>query len=344
MFGVLSVHFCLYANYYGFPVNRADVGVLSLVRLMMYQCVPLFLISTGFLMRGAEFSLRHYIKAIPLILNSYIVGAVVVLYRILALNDRTPLLFQIQSIYQFNQPSYGWYMNMYMSLYMIMPFLNYAFRSMKTLKHRAGGLAVLILLANLAFTVNRFTLHTSAGDTLIGYTPNYFSTLWCVAYYWTGMMIAEYRPKINKLLSGAALVVIFFAETVLNRLTAPEGGGWNQGINFSNEDFVNIITGALMFLILYDAGIKSAAVRKALAFAASLSMTVYLLSYIGDSYYSLNLLTGEHTPAAFVQKYFTIIPLHFLLTLAASIPLNRLAVYAGRAILREYDKKVHGTE
>lgn len=336
MYSVLSLHFCLHAGYYSFPVRTLSGSLLSLFRITSYMCVPLFLTISGFLMHKAEFCAKHYIRAIPVAINSYLVGAVVILFKILYLKEKWPAFVWIRSLYLFDQPSYGWYVNMYLSLLMLMPFINYAYRKLGSGKRKLAAMLVLAIVGNAAYTVNRIPVTVSGETANIGWVPSAFVSLWPVTYYWSGMMLAEYRPKINKGITALASLVILSFEVMVNFKTVKpeEGGGWYTGFNFNNEDFLNVIAAAFIFLTFYDITIKNKAVCRVLSAVAGLSMTVYLLSFIGDVLYVRHFINGENSPAIFVARYFKIIPLHFLLTVLASFPINYLARQLGRLIAK----------
>ena len=334
MYSVLSLHFCLHAGYYSFPVRTRSGVLLSLFRIASYMCVPLFLTISGFLMHKAEFCAKHYIRAIPVAINSYIVGAIVVAFKILFLHEKWPTFVWLRSVYLFDQPSYGWYVNMYLSLLMFMPFINYAYRSMKSGKHKLAALIVLGIIGNAAYTINRIPITVEGETTNIGWVPSAFVSLWPVTYYWCGLMIAEYRPKINRVVTALAALVLLMGEVAVNYYTVKpdQGGGWYTGFNFNNEDFLNVIVAALIFLTFYDIKIKNRAVCKVLSAVAGLSMTVYLMSYIGDVLYVRYFIKGDNSPAIFTARYFKIIPLHFLLTVLVSFPVNFLARFLGKLV------------
>lgn len=119
---------------------------------------------------------------------------------------------------------------------------------------------------------------------------------------------------------------------MLDRFTTDSG--WDQGVNFTNEDFPNILIASIFFLLLYDVKIRNQIVCKILKAVASLSMTVYLLSFIGDCIYVRKFIIGENTPAIFIQRYFKIIPLHFLLTVLASFPIYYLGKFISGLIMK----------
>lgn len=333
MFFVISLHFFLHGGFYGFSMKETQVAVMSAVRMLNYECVPLFLLISGFLMNKAKPTARHYIKITPIVINSFIIAGITIAFKILVLKEQFPFYIWAESVYHLQQPSYGWYVNMFIPLYMMMPFINAAYQGLQTKKAKIGMLFVLIFAANLAVTVNRFKFirHPDAMVS-IGFTPNYFGNMWPFAYYWTGMLIAEYRPRFKKSTLLLTLTLFLIGTVILNSFTTT--AGWNQGIHFTNEDFPNIIIASTIFLLLYDIKIRNQIVCKVLKAVASLSMTVYLLSYIGDCIYVRKFIVGENSPAIFMQRYFKIIPLHFLLTVLASFPVYYLGQFISKLIMK----------
>lgn len=336
MYSVLSLHFCDFGGFYDFPVRTPSGVILSAFRTIFYMCVPLFLTITGFLMHKAEFCARHYIKSIPFIVNSYVVGIIVIIFKMKYFDEKWPLFIWLKSLYTFQQPHYGWYVNMYLCLFMLMPFFNYAFKCIRTPGGKLGALFVLLILGNVASTVNRIPIHLEIGDTYIGFTPHFFENLWPVPYYWCGMLIAEYRPKVNKLFAIFMTLFIIDAEVIINLLTTKvdEGLGWYHGFTFNNDDFLNVFLAAFMFLIFYDIKIRNKVVCRILSAVSGLSMTVYLISFIGDTVYSKRFIQGDNSPLIFVQRYFRIIPLHFLCAVLASFIISFIVKLISKLLMK----------
>ena len=327
MFFVVSLHFYLHGGFYNFPMKELPVSFISGFRMLFYECVPLFLLISGFLMGKAKPTAKHFIKITPIVVNSLLIAGITIAFKILVLHEKWPLYTWIESVYHLQQPSYSWYVNMYIPLYLMMPFINAAYRGMQTKKAKITMLFVLIFVANLANAVNHFRVIQHPEEKVsIGFTPNFFGSIWSFSYYWTGMMIAEFRPHFKKYILLPVLALLLTGTVILDRFTTETG--WNQGVNFTNEDFPNILIASVIFLLLYDIRIRNQIVCKILKAVASLSMTFYLISYIGDCIYVRYFLAGENTPAIFIQRYFKIIPLHFLLTVLASFPV----FYLGKLI------------
>ena len=329
MYMVLSLHFFLYSGFYNQPMTETPIIIGGALRMLCYQCVPLFLMLSGALKRKAVFSAKHYIKIMPIIVNSWVVGLIVVAYKMIFNHEHWPLFTWLKSLWMFSQPGYGWYVNLYISLYLMMPIFNGGYQMLKSRKQKLAAVCVIAFTTTMAISVNRFTLHLSIGDTNLGFMPNSYAGLWSLAYYAAGMYIDEFKPKVNKIWCGLAVILLLLGEAVLNSVTTTDG--WNQGITFNNEDIVNVIISSLIFLLIYDIDIKNQIIRKILSWISPLSMTVYLISWIGDSIYSRKL--GAEGVNGFVLTYLKIIPLHFLGCVLISFPINWLVGKISRSLM-----------
>lgn len=118
MLMVPCLHFCLYSGYYNEQLVGTNMVFYLPVRQLFYQCVPIFLLLSGALNGKAEFGRKHYIKLTPIIVNSLIVALVVIMYRVLYLKEQVPLIIWLKEIWTFTEPGYGWYINLYISLFL----------------------------------------------------------------------------------------------------------------------------------------------------------------------------------------------------------------------------------
>lgn len=134
-------------------------------------------------------------------------------------------------------------------------------------------------------------LITAGGIGNIGMVPNYFNSGWPIAYYMVGLYIGEYKPRINKSLCVGLIALVLTSQATLNYFTATDI--FYSGIIFNNEDVVTLLTATLIFLLFYDIQIENKIVRKIFSWLSSLSMTFYLVSYIGDSYFYSKMFAGQ---------------------------------------------------
>ncbi len=331
MFSVLALHFFLYSDFYHLPSEGMPMLIAAVFRTLFYQCVPLFLMMTGALKRNAVFGKEHYVKLIPVLLNSVVVGLIVVAYKILYLKQDFPVLVWLQTFWRFEQPSYGWYLNLYISLYLLIPLINAGYHALQTRKQKFIMVCLCVFVTMAASSINQIPLPSQELKS-IEFVPDFFQEMWALGYYMAGMYIAEFRPKIHRLAGFAALVISLFLIAMANQVTTT--GNFYEGVNFENGDCVNLLPACLIFLLLYDIEVKCVPVRRIAAEIAALSMTVYLFSWIGDQFWSSR-HTGDFAgPGSYPMLFMRIIPLHFVLSCVCSFVIAKAVQLCCRPLMK----------
>ena len=341
MFMVPSLHFFLYSGYYDQQVTSTGMIFYQPVRLLFYQCVPLFLMLSGALNSQAKLEKKHYIKITPIIINSLIVAGVVILYKIFYCKESYPLIVWLQSVWSFSQPGYGWYVNLYISLFIVMPFLNLAYNALDSQKKKLAEVLLIVFVTTFAHSVNIIPTKAIGIDS-IGFVPNYFGGAWPIAYYFVGMYINEFRPKVNKFICVAVVIISLIAQGLIAYSTTNDI--YYSGVNFNNEDIVALFTSTFIFLTFYDIQVKSEKVKKVFAYLSSLSLTFYLISFIGDNYFYQVMFAGQFTSSkVYPLMFLKIIPLHLLCCTIASaiikIPVKYISKWIMNLLFKITDRK-----
>lgn len=321
MFFVPSVHFFLYNGYYSIKIQDADFIFPTMIRDLFFLCVPLFMLVTGALSHyhHSDLNKRHYVKATPVIINSLVIGVIVVVFKLMVkhpVETMTPYSVA-QSLWSFTQPSYGWYVNMYLSLFVIMPILDAAYSNISTQKKRTYMIIALIVVTCLPMAVNRWKFE----DTSIGMSASFFaSVLWPVTYYIVGKYIMDYKLKVNKLLLSIILILCLLYQAVRVYFTGMGQNFYSQGTIYAdNGDLITIITAVILFLMLYNIKCNNKVIRGVMASVASLSLSVYLLSWIGDQFIYKNIAaTLTNGFIDYPLAYLVRIPLHFIACIVAA--------------------------
>ena len=118
------------------------------MRTAFMVCVPLFLITTGFLMSEKKLSLRYY-KGIPHTLFIYLAASfccmAVVHFK------ETPYTWHtaIQDLIDFTGAPYAWYVEMYIGLFLLIPFLNLIYRNLEGKRQKQILILTLFVLTSL---------------------------------------------------------------------------------------------------------------------------------------------------------------------------------------------------
>lgn len=278
IFFVICVHFFLNTNFYStIPIKNGEV-IFSLVALrwLFYICVPLFILLTGYLNCHKEPNKKYY-QGLKKILISYLfISLVTIFIRIFILKEEQVPIAWLISIFNFTGIEYAWYVEMYLGLFLLIPFLNILFKNL-TKKQKIVLTISLILMTSLPSFLNSFTLL----DTNLNILPDYWLLIYPLTYYFIGAFIREYQPKISKkFLLISIITTLFFQTLSYVLLNNNELFSWNIFGNYGS--FLTLIISVLFFLLIYDINLKNEKLKKIITRISLISFDMFLLSYIVD--------------------------------------------------------------
>jgi len=157
---VVMVHVLLNIGFYSTIIEGPTMLCLNIIRCLLITCVPLFIILTGYLMNEKELN-KKYIMKLSRIITTYILCAIACLIALHFIEHREiySLKSYIFNILEFKAAPYAWYVNMYIGLYLIIPFLNILWKNLKTKRLKQYLLMILIVLFVLPTMLNTFNLY-----------------------------------------------------------------------------------------------------------------------------------------------------------------------------------------
>lgn len=206
-FSVISVHFFSHIQYYETGMKGGRMFLMTLMRMAFMVCVPLFLMLTGYLMHHKQLK-RGYYKGILKTLGIYILAALA--YQVsLSLFTGTPISLKkyLFPILEFS--GYGWYIEMYIGLFLLIPFLNAIWRGLKGQKQKMLLIATLLALTTLPSLFNIYDWHTpefwqlpSSASSFQRIVPAWWLLLYPLTYYFIGAYLQEYGLKLRAWADG----------------------------------------------------------------------------------------------------------------------------------------------
>ena len=153
VFSVISVHFFLNNGFYKEIIIGKNMYLFSIMRTLFMVCVPLFIITTGYLMKNKTLSKKYYL-GIKRVILTYILSTLSILaYKILYLHEAYTIKSIIRNIIEFNV-GYCWYINMYIGLFLLIPFINLIYNNLKTKRHKKILLITMLLLTSFQGVLN----------------------------------------------------------------------------------------------------------------------------------------------------------------------------------------------
>ena len=289
VYSVLSVHFLLNNGFYSVPVAGADMLLMCMYRSLFMACVPLFIILTGYLMWQKKLS-RSYYKGITKTLEIYVLASIAcLLFKKYVMGYEVTLKSSILGILDFDAANYAWYIEMYIGLFLMIPFLNLAYHGLKSKKEKQVLLLTMIALTMLPKLLNIFNFTTEGwwgnptlSDQYDPLVPGFFTSMYPVTYYFIGAYLREFGWHISK---KKNLLLLVLTVAVLGWYNYYRSGGGNfvWGLN-STWGGENLITAVLIFTLLLHVKIERwpAFLRRAVVFISGISLGLYLISWIFD--------------------------------------------------------------
>ena len=350
LFCVVSVHFFLYTGFYAEPCSGWKMYLLCLLRCSFMVCIPVFLLLTGYLLVNRQFNRQHYL-GVDKILGVYVLCAVTcVLVKKYYFGLPDSSLFDV---FNFSASTYGWYVEMYLGLYLLVPLLNLIWRGLNGKQQKQMLLAVFLLLAHLPSVVNSFDWQTPGAFADPALTqryyllfPRYWTATYPISYYFIGAYLREYplrlsKPK-NALLYGAALLAFGSFAFYKSGSGVFISGPWQNW-----ESLLLLPCGVLLFVFFVnlDASRWRRIPRVLLAVGSECVFGAYLLSCLLDKLFYEYLVS--RTPDFYSRlPFYPIVFATFLLSLAASYSVTviyTLLRTAGDALVRRMRRRERKT-
>lgn len=335
VFFVISVHFFLNNGFYDKIIEGRTMYVFIIMRSLFMICVPLFLVTTGYLMKNKKLEKEYYIK-INKTLSIYIISTImIIIYQIVYLKYHLSLKTIIREILEFDI-GYCWYIKMYIGLYILIPFINLIYNNLKTKKEKK------ILI------ISMMILTSFPGITNIKYhlLPDWWLELYPLTYYFWGAYLKEYKLNMSKLTNLIAILVSLTISSVINIYLSNESI-FNRGIHNDWGSIFNVLTTILIFNLILNINLEKVhiIIKKTIIKISELSLGLYLISNMVDNYLYVHYFKNNNIFN--VLGYFKVIPLVFIISLVLSFIIDiiyKIFKRIANLILNKYKEYRNGKE
>ncbi len=333
VFTVISVHFFLNNGFYSQTVQGTEMFIMVCMRTLFSVCVPLFIILTGYLMSKKTLSKKYY-SGIAKTLIVFVLSTIAcMIFK--SIHFKTTYTFSdyIFDTLDFSGATYSWYVEMYIGLFLLAPFLNLAYNKLNSQKHKQVLVGTLILITIVPTALNIFNFDTAAwwsdpktSDVFAKLVPSWWIGFYPVTYYFTGCYIREYGIKLKTTSLLAVFGVALFLFSCFNYYRS-YGTTFKTGLYGHWYGFIPYILSTFLFILL--SRIKTDKMKTGVKFllwkVSDLALGIYLLSYIFDTivYKELNASVPIMTDR--LPYYFITVPIVFVCSALGSVVINFLA-------------------
>ena len=342
LFYVISIHFFLNCEYYSYPILGNKMFVLTTMRTAFMSCVPLFCVLSGYLTGEKALSMSYYCK-IWKILKIYVLACLAnILWRHFFFSMEVSFRGCIEGILNFSAAPYGWYVEMYIGLFLLTPFLNILYDNLSSKAHKNALVLTLVFLTALPQIVNIFNFNISGwwlnpaiSSDYLQILPAWWNGIWPMTYFFLGRYIKEYciRAQPVQMLGLYMGSVLTFGVFNYYRSYGHTfvSGPWQEWGSLPNT-----IMTAFLFVLLVSgfSRIESQKIKKILNKLSDLCFGGYLVSYIFDTAFYPILNKNISNIEDRIYFYPIISVLVFFCSLALSYLLQKISQFSD--IIKKY--------
>lgn len=264
--------------------------------------VPLFILLTGYLNVNKTVNRKYYSGCIRVLFAYLLFSIVTILFRKYWMHEELSWIQWGLKILDFSAIPYGWYIEMWIGLFLLTPFLNYMYKAIPSRKQKLILIATLYFLTALPDLLNRYGLHL---------VPGFWAKCYPLTFFFIGSYIKEYRPRFNKWILALVILILSLVNPVFN------------AVFLDNHDLVQIAGGAsgvfgvlivtAFFLICYDIDVRSLLAGRCLAEISTVSLDMYLCCFIMDMIVYPYFIDRYYiSQSQFGKYFFIIVPLLFI--------------------------------
>lgn len=267
---VIGAHFFMNSDFNISRFNSPSMFVQGMLQTLTMTNVPLFLILIGYLNLNKKIGKKYYRNMFRVIWAYLFFSVVTIVVSKYVWHEPVTLKSAVLGITSFTAIRYGWFIEMWIGLYLLTPFLNILWHNIESRKHRGVLIITLYLLSALPDFFNRYGLHL---------VPGYWETMaYPLVYYFIGAYFREYKPTFSKWKIGVAIVGLCLINPLFS--LAVKGTAPMMHIVGDGNGIVVIPLASLFFMLCYD--VKWTGGSQMLCSISKLSLDMYLVSYIWD--------------------------------------------------------------
>lgn len=331
-FSVVSVHFFLNSGFYTEIIEGRKMLFMMLLRSAFMVCVPLFMLLSGYLMRKKALSRQYYTRLGRTLLLYVLACVCSLLFKKFYLEQSITIADGIEGILGFSAARYTWYVEMYLGLFLIIPFLNILYNNIPTQRWKQVLILALLIMTSLPCVVNIHNFRDTAWWSAPGLSrqyqaiiPDWWVDLYPITYYFIGAYLSEYPLKLRRGVHLAWMALAFLANGLFNFYRC-------HGVKFiwgAWQDWGAlpiVIQSVLLFTFLANRNYDWCGPRLNgfLGKLSNLCFGAYLVSGIFDTYFYAFLKEAEPLMQDRLKWYPVIVPLVYVCSLCLSAVLEKL--------------------
>jgi surface polysaccharide O-acyltransferase-like enzyme len=279
--------------------------------------VPLFMMLTGYLNIRKTPTVKYYKGMVRVLVAYLFFSLVTIAFRKYYLGEELSIVQWVLKIFNYSAIPYAWYIEMWIGLALLTPFLNYLYHAIPTMKQKLLLIATLFVMTSLPNTIND----------RVELLPDYFHVAcYPLLYYFMGSFIREYQPTIKVWVGWTIIFLVsLFNPVVTLLLVGPNSADW--GFGGMAMGGCSVFIAVTIFLMFYRKDIQVACIKRWVTHCSMVSLEMYLCCWMFDQlYYPWFKERFYESQAQFLPWFLVIVPAVFLSSYIVASAYNFIAV------------------
>ena len=249
--------------------------VATIMRSLFINCVPLFLMLSGYLMNTKKVTKEYFLKLKDVLLVYVLSTLVIFGYKMLLLHEQHSFLEIVQNILSYQQ--YSWYIEMYIGLYLLIPFLNLIWNNLNGHKEKLLLIGIIIFITTVPSVTNSM-------DWIV--FPDWWIDIYPITYYFVGAYLCEYKGNLK--ISLGKGMCLFVVVTILSGAFSyykSYGRTFIWGTWNAYGGIMTFLTSVLAFIVILLVKTDKWPnwLKKVIKGISLLSLPIYLTSCVADN-------------------------------------------------------------
>lgn len=166
-------------------------------------------------------------------------------------NITKEFFLRILGIRSFESARYGWYVEMYIGLFLLIPYLNILYNNLQDKRSKQGLILTLLLLSGIPAVGNSLCFHIpwtmryNDPSDFLKTLPSWWEMFYPVTYYMIGAYLSEYPLNLSKAKIGALTLIATLFVGTFNYLTNAD----KEFIYISFNNYESLFTVVLAVLV-----------------------------------------------------------------------------------------------
>lgn len=287
---VVGVHFFLNTDFYNTGIDTPLHLLMIIVRGFNLVCVPLFILLTGYLMNKKTLSKKYFLGIVKTLSIYILISIPCYFHQQYFTGGESSLRGLILGILGFTATKYSWYIEMYIGLFLLIPFLNLIYNNLQSKKQKQFLIIMLISISILPTILNTYNLidanwwlTPAFSNRLNKLIPSFWDSIYPITYYFIGAYLSEFKIKVNSfklfigyLITGTIFGVYCFYRSYNHVFVSGNWQNWNG--------FPVMIISVLLFVFLSKIKTDNlnTTIKSILKKLSDLCLGAYLVSSLVD--------------------------------------------------------------